>query len=150
MYGAAFGRQWEGTNLAEVKAIWAEKLGGFSAFQIGEALKICEDVKGPDGRSFPPNLPEFLDMCRRAARRDATATYLLPEPEITDEAIAARQRQMEGLTTKPDAYDYRLWAKRLREDYLAGVCLLPIQISMASEVMNEVWNKRSCVPKEQL
>lgn len=148
MYGAAFGRQWEGTNLADVKSLWADKLGGFTAAQIGEALKNCEDIKSPDGRSYPPNMPEFLDLCRRAARRSGNAADLLPTPEITDETIAARARQLETLSTKPDTYDYKLWAKTLRGEYLAGVHLLPVQVAMASEALNEVWEKRECKPME--
>lgn len=143
MYGASFGRQWEGTKLSEVKDVWIEKLGGFNAEQIGAALSACDE------RPYPPNLPEFIELARQAAKRSTNAANLLPPPEITDEAIAARAKQLETLATKPDTYDYRLWAKRLREDYLAGVCLLPIQITMASEALNEVWNKRTCLPKAQ-
>lgn len=141
LYGAAFGRQWEGTNIAEVKTVWAEKLGGFTATQIGAALKGCDD------RQYPPNLPEFIEMCRVAAKREAHPPAL-PAPELSVEERLERARQLEASASKPKAYDYRGWCKELKRRYLAGDDLLPIQISMASEVMNEVWEKRECKPRE--
>lgn len=142
LYGAAFGRQWEGTNIAEVKALWAEKLGGFTAAQIGEALTACDE------RPYPPNAAEFLMLCRDIAKRERDARIArLPAPEITQEAIAARHKQLESIARKPAAYDYKLWAKTLRGEYLAGAHLLPIQISMASDALNEDWEKRECKPR---
>lgn len=142
LYGAAFGRQWEGTNLADVKALWADKLGGFTAAQIGSALTACDE------RPYPPNAAEFLMLCRDIAKRERDSRLAaLPIPEITPEAIAARHRQLESIAAKPPAYDYKLWAKTLRSEYLAGVHLLPVQVAMASEALNEDWEKRECHPR---
>lgn len=142
LYGAAFGRQWEGTNLVDVKAVWADKLGGFTAAQIGAALTACDE------RPYPPNAAEFLILCRDIAKRERDARLaMLPAPEITPEAIAARARQLESIAAKPNAYDYKLWAKTLRSEYLAGVHLLPVQVAMASEALNEDWEKRECKPR---
>lgn len=88
-YGASFGRQWEGTNLAKVKEVWTEELGGFTADQMAGALKAIET------NTYPPNLPEFIAACRRAAAdglRRAEAVVSLPAPDIPPEVIAHRLR----------------------------------------------------------
>ena len=141
LYGSAFARQWEGTNLAEIKIVWAEKLGGFTASQIGAALKGCDD------RQYPPNLPEFIDLCRQAAKRD-DKPKAIEAPQLSVEERMDRARQLDASATKPKEYDYRGWCKELKRRYLAGEDLLPIQISMASEAMNEVWDKRECRPRD--
>ncbi len=68
MYGKSFVQMWADTNLDEVKTLWAEKLGGFNAVQLGAGLTSIEE------RPYPPNLPEFLAVCRQCARtqRDST------------------------------------------------------------------------------
>ena len=137
LYGAAFGRQWEGTNLADVKTVWAEKLGGFTAVHIGAALKSCDD------RQYPPNLPEFIDLCRVAAKRETHAPAL-PAPELSVEDRMERAKQLDAAVSKARGYDYHGWAKELRRRYLAGEAMLPIEISMASEALGEVWNNREC------
>lgn len=140
LYGAAFGRQWEGTNLSEVKAVWAEKLGGFNAHQIGEALKACEE------KPYPPNLPEFLELCRRALKRE-TPLPAIESPQLSTDEIAQRQQKIASVATKTDGYDYRAWCKEIKRRYLAGEFLYSMQIEMASEVMGEVWEKGQCKPK---
>lgn len=140
LYGASFGRQWDGTNLAEVKRVWAEKLGAFTANNIASALNACDD------RQYPPNLPEFIELCRRSYVRPEKfleskqpATY-----ELTAEEKKERLRVIEFAANKPKGYDFKLWAKNLREDYKAGVVLLPMQIAMASSALGEVWSNREC------
>lgn len=61
-YGSRFADMWRDTNIADVKAVWAEKLGGFA--DKPECLKYGLDCL--DGREWPPSLPEFLADCRRA------------------------------------------------------------------------------------
>lgn len=139
LYGSAFGRQWEGTNLAEVKFVWAEKLGGFNAHHIGEALKTCDE------RPYPPNLPEFIELCRQAARRTGQLR-IVEAPTLSPEELKGRAEQLASAATKPKDYDYRAWCKELKRRYLAGDGLLPTQISMASEAMGEVWHGRECKP----
>ena len=40
------------------------------------------------------------------------------------------------------------WVNSLKTDYIDGVPLLQIQIQLASEVLNEVWDKRECRPRD--
>lgn len=85
MYGQQFAAMWASCDLAEVKALWADRLGGFTADHIGAALRACED------RRYPPNLPEFVGLCRDQARRDGDGIRKLPAPRI-DEATAAQRK----------------------------------------------------------
>lgn len=141
LYGAAFGRQWDGANVAEVKAVWAEKLGGFTAPSIGGALKACDD------RPYPPNAPEFVGLCRDAARRLAPPMPALPSPEISREEMEERQRQISAVIRKPEGRDHKAWAKEFRARYLAGdSSLMPIQIQYASEALHEAWANGQCSP----
>ena len=140
LYGAAFARQWESTNLSDVKIVWAEKLGGFTAAQIGAALKGCDD------RPYPPNLPEFIDLCRVAAKHESKPPTL-EAPQLSVEERMERARQLDAAASKAKGYNFHGWAKELRRRYLAGENLLPMQVSMASEAMNETWNNRECTPR---
>lgn len=139
MYGAAFGRQWEGTNLPDVKSVWAEKLGGFNAAQIGAALNSCDE------RPYPPNLPEFIDLCRQVARRQGGSSAQPQAPQLSGQERIERSEQLAKAAAKDEGYDWRGWANHLKSEYLAGVCLHPMQIEMASSAMGELWNKRVCV-----
>lgn len=141
LYGASFGRQWEGTNLAEVKAVWAEKLGGFTSENIGAALRSCDD------RPFPPNLPEFIELCRQNAKQSNRPLLETTPVQLSPEEFAERAKQLESSFLRTNDRDYRGWCKELRGRYLAGEILLPIQISMASEAMNEVWEGHQCKPR---
>lgn len=141
MYGASFGRQWEGTNLFEVKGVWAEKLGGFSSQNIADALKACDE------KPYPPNLPEFITFCRSAANRDRGSVMALAHQPAISANVDFKAAQVNQIFDKPKAYDFKGWAKHLRSEYLAGVHLLPIQISMASEALNETWADRKCGPR---
>lgn len=57
-YGSKFADLWRGTDLAEVKAVWAEELAGFSGAEIAKGLEGCK------AKEWPPTLPEFLLLCR--------------------------------------------------------------------------------------
>lgn len=144
MYGSKFADLWRGTDLENVKRTWAEKLGGFVDRPdiIRYALDACDD------RPWPPTLPEFIGLCRDQARRAGSEAIKLPPPQLTIDERMDRARKLEAAAVKPQAYDYRGWCKELKRRYLAGDDLLPIQISMASEVMGEVWEKRECRPME--
>lgn len=76
-YGSRFADMWRDTNIADVKAVWAEKLGGFA--DMPDCLKY--GLGCLDGREWPPTLPEFLADCRRAPKPTLTAIEhkLLPE-----------------------------------------------------------------------
>ena len=144
-YGSQFASKWVDCDLAEVKATWAHELAGFRDKPncIADALKSVTESK------YPPNLPEFIEACRTAAKRDTVSIPALPAPLSKAEAEkvfaeVARRAEPAPVT----GYDGKLWAKKLRDRYLAGEHLLHIQISMASEALEEIWSNRQCVAKQ--
>ena len=58
--GSAMGTVYAGADPELVKAEWAEALAGFSADEVKRGLAAVRT------RRFPPNLPEFLHLCRPA------------------------------------------------------------------------------------
>ena len=95
MYGRKFSDMWEGTDLAVVKSLWAEKLGGFEdkPEAIKQALDALED------KPWPPTLPEFLALCRDAAKR-MTVKPLALEHKFTEEEMAANRARVAGLVSR--------------------------------------------------
>jgi hypothetical protein len=57
-YGSKLADAWTGSNLDEVKEIWAEELGGYSPEEIRDGVAAMKK------RDWPPTLPEFLKLCR--------------------------------------------------------------------------------------
>lgn len=143
-FGSRFSNLWRNVAPAEMRSHWAEMLAGMHdrPLAIKAALEACQ------GKDDPPTPAQFLESCRLFLRTQADKQHKqIPPVEISIEAIHARARQLESIAAKPPAYDYKLWAKTLRSEYLAGVHLLPVQVAMASEALNEDWNNRECTPR---
>lgn len=145
LYGSKFADLWKGSDMGDVKSLWAEKLGMFAGnlSVIGSALDACDE------KPWPPTLPEFLGLCREASARarGMEPKLMLAAPELTTEQRLERKAQLESAASKPKGYDYRGWCKELRERYLAGECLLVVQIEMASSVLGEDWKNGLCTLK---
>jgi hypothetical protein len=88
LYGSKFADLWRGTDAAAVRRMWAEKLGGFH--DKPEAIKSALDAL--DERPFPPTLPEFIGLCRDAARRMGPTTAALPHKLTPEEVERNKQR----------------------------------------------------------
>jgi hypothetical protein len=58
IYGERFTAMWAGADKAEMKRVWANGLRTFNANEIQSALAACLE------REYPPNLPQFIAMCR--------------------------------------------------------------------------------------
>lgn len=86
MYGSKFSDLWSGVDPASIRAVWADKLGGFA--QRPEIIKAALD--SCDDKPWPPTLPEFLAACREAARRSPVQVPALPAPNTPGGVIAAR------------------------------------------------------------
>lgn len=87
-YGSMFHDRWKGCDLNNVKETWAEELANFADKPecIGHALKVLASAK------FPPTLPEFLEACRQAPRKEVPALRYVPtaaDEERTRSAAAA-------------------------------------------------------------
>lgn len=87
-YGSLFLDRWRGCNMANVKDTWAEELANFEDKPecIGYALKVLATSK------FPPTLPEFLEACRQAPRKEAPALRYVPTAEDEERARQAAEQ----------------------------------------------------------
>lgn len=92
-YGSKFADLWRGADLAEVKSLWAEKLGGFH--DRPEAIKAA--LNALDEKPFPPTLPEFLHLCRDAARRIGDQKPLALAHKLTPEEIERNRKRASDL-----------------------------------------------------
>lgn len=83
-YGSLFIDRWKDCNMANVRETWAEELANFEDKPecIGHALKVLATSK------FPPTLPEFLEACRQAPRKEPPALRYVP---TADDEERARQ-----------------------------------------------------------
>lgn len=78
IYGSEFSYKWADVDNEQLKAEWADALGGFHAEDIASALQSC--------RSQPkaPNLPEFASLCRQNMNTRHT---------VVDKPLTAEERQ---------------------------------------------------------
>lgn len=93
LYGVKFADAWRGCDLENVKAVWAAKLAGF--YEMPGCLKAALDAC--DDRPWPPTLPEFLGLCRDAARRLGTQRLALEEPRMSKEEARVRLDEIMGI-----------------------------------------------------
>ena len=127
MYGMRFTDMWRGTDIAEVKRVWADALGMFIAEQIASALRtLTKD------HTFPPTLPEFVSLCRKTTEKlpyeleKAPRVPMLPSnhPSATADA---RERCMETVARfklqgppNPRAWAYKILRLHAEGKYLGG------------------------------
>lgn len=133
-YGSKFADLWIGQDMEIVKAHWAKKLGVFPRTAVAKAVQSLD-------KPFPPTLPEFMELCRQASRREESA-ILLPSTEVPKEVAAARAEEVKKLAALAvKSNGNRRWAHALREAYLRGRKLEPIQIILASAALSESWSR---------
>lgn len=65
IYGRAWADMWVGAPMDEVKAEWARSLDGFEV----ETVRLALESLKTEGVKFPPNLAEFVHLCRQFVRR---------------------------------------------------------------------------------
>lgn len=150
LYGAKFADLWAGVDVVEVKRTWGRKLVGFDLGVIKAAIEACEDSE----KGAPPTLPEFVALCRDAARRLQPTTLALPPVELTAEQIEANRQKLRAVTQRTSTDNGSLlWAEKLRAKFLRGERLRPIQIELASNALGEEWSADGvtkapiCTPK---
>ena len=136
-YGSRFADMWSGTNPAAVKAMWGRRLAGFT--DRPECLEAA--LAALDDKPWPPSLPEFVSLCRDAARRTGQR-LALPAPEIDQAQSARRIEHVAAAMKMPGTYDWSGWARRLRARHAAGEHLVPVQISLAAAALGEHWTDR--------
>lgn len=95
IYGDRFAAMWAQVDKNEMKEVWSSALGGFSAEELKSALEKCYQ------QEYPPNLPQFVDMCRKSYVSDRPNFYNQLSHKQTypsrEEAVAILARLKEGL-----------------------------------------------------
>ena len=128
MYGQQFLAMWERTDLAEVKDLWADKLGFYTPLQIGAALDLTIENK------FPPNLPEFVAICAQAAK--ARPRPQQNELEITPLSRDEAEKFMQVAKAKvsvTEGADPRDWARKIIIRHEAGEQIQAKVLRLAKE-----------------
>lgn len=123
LYGSKFADLWSGTDPAKVRALWADRLAGFRDRPevFGLALTEC------DGRPTPPNLPEFLAICRACMQRLASNDQpkklaYTPTPKEQERMQQIRRTVGQSLWAKSDV-DYLAWAKNPGSRHAYGLVM---------------------------
>lgn len=93
IYGSRFLDMWRGVDADHLKAMWANKLGGFA--ENPEAIKLALDAL--DDKPQPPTLPEFLRLCRDAARRTGSSVPALGHKLSTEEIAHNKARLAQAI-----------------------------------------------------
>lgn len=138
-YGTRFLNQWKtGQTLADgtdagvknAMATWARKLSGF--IDMPEVFKdVLESLP-----SDPPSAPEFVNLCRDAARRKAPNNPMLSYvPTEEDKARAEEVIQQAAKQITRDTRDHRAWVTALLKRQENGEKLSIIQLNAIKEAM---------------
>ena len=126
LYGSRFADLWRGADPEIVRRMWAEKLSGFQ--DMPGAIK--EALSALDSKPNPPTLPEFLELCREAARRHSHDTPKLehkPTHEELQRAEEARIRANETMKAVSAAKNPRKWIDDLMSREANGERLSVLQ-----------------------
>lgn len=121
---------WSSSNAEEMKSVWADALGGFSADSIASALRSCLE------EPHCPNLPNFIAMCRRHAISHAKPVNVdSPLPNDQAVKVIAEAQKRAGLKAS-DKYDYKGWAKSIIADWENGTYTYRHGYEMAKKALN--------------
>lgn len=104
-YGQGFLRQYDGVELDDVKANWAEELGCFS--QSPQAIKFGLEHL-PAAKA--PTVLEFRELCRKRPESNILKALPAPRQEVSPEMVA----KVRDLIHKPDTTDPKHWARALK------------------------------------
>lgn len=97
MYGRAWADLWQGVPLEAVKAEWARSLHGFDVNTVRLAIESMKT----EGRAFPPNLPEFVALCRQFQRKGPHRLSLAaPRHDAPEGAILSLRQILDQAGTK--------------------------------------------------
>jgi hypothetical protein len=103
-YGHDFLRRWEGFDMKNVKADWANEMGGLQSQP--EAIQFALD-------NLPmraPTVTEFIDICNRAP---VYVNGRLPPPKADKKVAEEAVKRLGGLHI--GARDHKAWAHALRD-----------------------------------
>jgi hypothetical protein len=120
MYGNKFADMWRGIDLSEVKRAWGDELASFTVSEVAGAIKALR------ANTFPPTLPEFLQLCEKA--RGINPAYVaahqqamkLPPPDTSAESAARRREAAQLLRNIGKPKPGLEWARKARARNLSG------------------------------
>lgn len=127
-YGQAFLRQYDGVDLAGVKANWGVELSGFQ--QHPDAIRYGLENLPADR---PPTVLQFKEMCRRTPSQSVPALPLPPINPVMLERVKTAFQRPEIRTTK----DFREWARVLKAREADGEKLTLAQRTAWREALGE-------------
>jgi hypothetical protein len=87
-YGSQWTSKWKGIDLSEIYQDWADDLGDFSVAAIGYGVEIARR------QEQPPNLGEFMQLCRDYKPQD---NLLKISRKLTPEQIEANRRRIRAI-----------------------------------------------------
>jgi len=124
IFGPGMSSAIDGSNPINSKIEWGEALGKFSQLEIDRGLDRCRTQK------FPPNLPEFLHLCRPSldpeiawmeAEKGLQKTLLGESFEWSHPAVFWAAREMAvDIRTGTFATARKRWQHVLREQFAAN------------------------------
>lgn len=138
IYGPrAVAQLWDGANIADVQAVWANELGKLSNSQLGAGVASMADAF-----KRPPNLGELMAHCRAArAQQHADAPQLTDQrradPATQREGVARVQAAVEPLARRKAVRSGSQWAHDLlkRGTGRSGQPLTPEVIRVAKDAI---------------
>lgn len=136
-YGSKFLDMWANQDTEAVRSYWGARLVGFA----GQPQAIKQALEALEERPYPPTLPEFIDLCRSASRRQPVGPAIAPPQALSKSEAEKRVSEIGnkiGLKKDPHAASDS-WARKLRDRYLSGERLETIQVSLASEALGDLW-----------
>lgn len=127
-YGKPFMARWDGVEIAEVKADWAEVLGGFKARP--DCIAYALDNLPADR---PPTATQFRDLCRS---KPETSQALLPAPKPDPQRVAEALAPLAAARAQASQVRHpREWARSLHQQIQAGRKASPAIRAMVADVM---------------
>lgn len=131
LYGRDFLGRWEGIPIADVKADWADVLGGF--FTQPSAIAWALDNL-PDSK--PPTVQDFRALCRKSPTPEDVPALAAPAPKADPERVKAElsKLRVSGERERPDCKD---WARRILAREKAGERIPPMNVRMARDALRE-------------
>lgn len=136
-YGSKWAAQYGDFPRERVKRTWAEELAGFRDMPKAFAAAL----QAQKANMFPPTLPEFLALCRNAAKAEnmPSQAVVIDAPKADPVRVQKITEQAAQTFRNPEINDYHACWKWARKKWLSGDYLYPIQIANASSVLREVW-----------
>lgn len=108
MYGSGWTDKWAGVPIDEVKATWAQDLGGFNGETLRRGLEHAKSHC-----QFPPSCPEFVAICRQFRADPAHQTYLPAPVNRMPAEVAAKVGEFLQAHGKRDP---KAWARKILDN----------------------------------